>query len=218
VGGGMTTDDLLKALCGSDRRQLCQNPWTITADGIIYSAATDGMRLLLISDARSPYPPVPDASVFANIFPCRATDSAADYELRRSDLLAEIGEGAPVDWGAQCHRCHGEGSKACDLGHEHNCEACEGRGSINGVNSYSWLRAVPLSITAGDRSAIIDMQLLRGVIAPLPGDPIRVGIGSHRQCFFSSLGWVLVVAAMKPADYKPNIRSIQARPVQAPGC
>lgn len=206
----MTTDDLLKAICGRDSRPIFQNPWTISVDGITYSVATDGMRMLFIADATSPYPAPPDASVFAEILLGRATDTATDYELRRADLLADIG-GGPVDWGNPCKKCHGDGYEECDLGHEHDCESCGGSGSSNGANSYSLLRQAPLSITTGDRIEFIDMQLLRGVIANLPGDPIRVGLGAHRRCFFSSDGWLLVIMAMNFTEHRPDIRSIQAR-------
>jgi hypothetical protein len=207
----MTTDDLLKAICGIDDRPICQNPWTISVDGVIYSAATDGMRILFIADATSPYPAPPDASVFAKHLDRTTTDRADAHELRRADLLAEIGDGAPVDWGNPCKKCLGNGYKECNLGHEHDCTACDGSGSVNGANSYSLLRQAPLSITTGDRIEFIDMQLLRGVIANLPGDPIRVGLGAHRRCFFSSDGWLLVIMAMNFTEHRPDIRSIQAR-------
>lgn len=207
----MTTDDLLKAICGIDDRPICQNPWTISVDGITYSAATDGMRMLFIADAASPYPAAPNASVFERLILGRATDTATDYELRRADLLAEIGGGAPVDWGNPCKKCHGDGYKKCNLGHKHDCTACDGSGSVNGANSYSLLRQAPLSITTGDRIEFIDMQLLRGVIANLPGDPIRAGFGAPGLCFFSSDGWLLAIMAMNLTEHRPDIRSIQAR-------
>ena len=211
----MTTDDLLKAICGSDSREICAHPWTVRVDGFTWSAATDGMRMLFISDSSSPYPAPPDTpetAAFANMLRGMASPGADAHELRRADLLAEIGDGAPVDWGNPCEKCLGDGYKACDLGHEHDCTACDGRGSVKGANSYRWLRPAPLLITGGDRSSPIDMQLLRGVIANLPGDPIRVGFGAPGTCFFSSDGWVLAIAARNLAEHHPDIRSIQARP------
>lgn len=207
----MTTDDLLKAICGRDSREICQNPWTVVLDGITYSAATDGMRALFIADASSPYPAEPYPLTIAKLLRAALDAPEERAELSRTELLAEVGEGAPVDWGAACHDCGGEGSQECDLGHTHDCDACGGNGSIKGANGYSFLRAAPLSITINDRRATIDTQMLRGVIANLPGDPIRVGF--VKGCvFFSGDGWDLLVAEMHRTEHGPDIRSIEARP------
>jgi len=205
----MTTDELLKSICGHDSRPICQNPWTIVVDGITYSAATDGMRALFIADPRSPYPAEPYPSAFTTILRTSMAYLNAPG-LSRDGLLWMVGDAEPVDWGTPCNHCNGDGYKECDLGHEHDCTGCAGSGSISGANSYSSRHAVPLSIAIGDRSATIDMQLLRGVIANLPGDPIRVVIGTQGPCFFSGDGWSLAVAA---TDHEPdpNIPILEAR-------
>lgn len=207
----MTTDDLLKAICGNGSREICQNPWTVRADDFTWSAATDGMRALFISDASSPYPADPQPAALAKMLGTGVTHHPNAPEIDRAELLAEIGEGVPVDWGSPCHECDGSGSEKCDLGYEHDCKACGGVGSANGPNSYTWQRAAPLSITIGDRCEIIDTQLLRGVIANLPGDPIRVGLSKGRCVFFSD-GWILILASMTAWQLGEKIRSIKARP------
>lgn len=205
----MTTDELLKAICGRDSRPIFQNPWTIVVDGFTCSAATDGMRALFIADPKSPYPAEPHPFAFTTLL---RTDMAClnAPELSRAELLTIVGGGEPVDWGTPCHDCCGQGLRTCNLGEEHHCGACGGSGSASGANSYSSRRPAPLSIAIGDQSITIDMQLLRGVIANLPGDPIRVVISLRDKCFFYGDGWELVVAAL---SHEPNARipSIEAR-------
>lgn len=209
----MTTDELLKAICGRDSHPIFQNPWTIVVDGFTCSAATDGMRALFIADPRSPYPAEPHPSAFTTLL---RTDTGClnAPELSRAGLLAMVGGGEPVDWGTPCQDCHGQGLRICNLGHEHDCGACGGSGSESGANSYLSRRPKPLSITDGDRSVTIDMQLLRGLIENLPGDPIRVVVSLQDKCFFYGDGWELVVATLHH-ERDATIPSIEARPLQA---
>jgi hypothetical protein len=37
----------------------------------------------------------------------------------------------------ECDECYGQGSRECDLGHDHDCESCDGRGVFYGLGSSS---------------------------------------------------------------------------------
>lgn len=204
----MTTDDLLKAICRHDSRPIFQNPWAIVVDGVTYSAATDGMRALFIADGRSPYTEPPLTDVLEKLLrTSQGYENENAQVLNRADLLAIVGEGEPADWGIPCLDCRGGIYRAC----ERDCDTCAGRGVIIGANSYSPRRTAQMRIKAGGRYALIGTQLLRGLIANLPGDPIRVVIGTQSECYFSGVGWTLGVAGMSHPG--PCALSIEAMPL-----
>ena len=48
--------------------------------------------------------------------------------IYREDLEHEYHATDPDEREIDCPDCHGDGSQDCDLGHIHDCEACDGSG------------------------------------------------------------------------------------------
>lgn len=38
----------------------------------------------------------------------------------------------------RCEKCKGTGERECDMGHEHECDGCNGRGWYSARDAWSW--------------------------------------------------------------------------------
>lgn len=53
------------------------------------------------------------------------------HEVNREDLKKAFEALNFVEDEKDCDECDGYGTEECDLGHEHNCEACGGSGKVD---------------------------------------------------------------------------------------
>lgn len=207
----MNHHDLLVALCGRDARPALQHPWSVTIDGVQYACATDGMRILYVADEEPPFPTATDTK-FSEILRGFARDQHS-YEFHRAPLLSAIGDGAVAAWGDDvCQRCGGLGEVEPSPGTDHLCPDCDGFGKLGG--RIYCPRPQPIWIEIWPNSVCLDAQLLQGVLARLPGDPIRVATDfGGAACFFGA-GWALAIAAL---DYRwaPDALAAQLVPLRA---
>lgn len=50
--------------------------------------------------------------------------------IYRSELEDEYMKSNPNETLIKCPDCHGQGYDTCDLGHDHDCETCQGDGKV----------------------------------------------------------------------------------------
>lgn len=113
----------LKKFCADDRYQLSE-PWSVDQ----YTYASNGHVLVRVA-RRDDAPEKENALNVAQLW--EAFDEKADFvglpktpAFTVTRCLHCRGSGAVV----QCIECDGEGTLECDLGHDHECEECQGEG------------------------------------------------------------------------------------------
>lgn len=185
-------ESLLRSFCAGahDWRVYLHEP--ITRHGFTY--ATDGHVLVRVpADGREQtanFPPIdldkplrPHCKVFAPlVLPPRP-------ELPPCDGCAGTGEVAA------CRHCEGEGVSECDMGHEHDCDRCEGRGTVAGaglecqhcrgakVRKVARTQADVDAVEVTIGTARFDWFLLERVMA-LPGIEFGIPDGDGEPCPF----------------------------------
>ncbi len=50
--------------------------------------------------------------------------------IYRSELEDEYLKSNPNETRIKCQECYGKGYETCDLGHDHDCETCDGEGKV----------------------------------------------------------------------------------------
>lgn len=88
-----------------------------------------------------------------------------------------------------CKNCKGLGEVRCNLGHEHDCEDCDGRGSTGGYIGHS--DESTCNITIGGRR--FDRQYISRINS-LPG-PLKYGIGNDMLVVHGPHGMIVVLMA-----------------------
>ena len=78
--------------------------------------------------------------------------------------------------GKACRTCHGEGSRTCDLGEQHECRTCDGEGSIGDVRAKHGTRVYSGdgvdTLLAGDLALVLDGLEVRRTDYPSgPSEP-----------------------------------------------
>lgn len=123
-----TVIELFQKFVGtSDFRVTLRKPFK--QDG--YFVATDGHSLISIPDDYMDLEFEPAINPPNNIKGLIERDGGKDYKISSKALLEFIEKNVlMIPESQECSECDGDGYRECDLGHEHDCEICDGTGKI----------------------------------------------------------------------------------------
>lgn len=120
-------DEVFKLYCTTDGlRPLLQNPFKQNG----YYLATDAYNICMLKsdliDLEYGELEKPDCMKWIDLINDNFKYSLSIAELKSKLVFKMIDD---FDY-VKCKRCNGDGYEECDLGHEHDCEECEGQGEI----------------------------------------------------------------------------------------
>jgi hypothetical protein len=205
-----TNFDAALARCTDPRdgRTMTAAPFSAVVDGKTVCVATDAKKMLVVDD--------PDNGYYGNAFPnaleiIRKCCHPPTHRVTREALIAWAGK----DYRKPCDKCDkgligrrkcehcDEGYVECDLGHEHECEHCDGEGATgkpcDACNGTGRLNDAIVSISIPDLAITVDAHLIGGLFDLLPGDEIGICRESPKMpegtgmVAFHGPGWMLIV-------------------------